>query len=135
MRTPTPAPQSVWLDHDRLTCGDDFENDLEEAVKRRCGFFVSVISRTTEGRVQAYFHKERNWAAERFQSMPQTWSFYFPVVIDDAPLPPRHEPTIFRSKDAEPALGGEISDALAAKLAELQRRLLGGTTGQGGAQP
>jgi hypothetical protein len=114
----------VWLDDERLICGDDFENNLEDAVCRHCGFFISVISRTTEGRSESYYHKERNWAAQRVQSMTHTRPFYFPVAIDDIPLPPRHEPRAFANIDAELAAGGEIGDALAARLAALQQRLL-----------
>jgi hypothetical protein len=114
----------VWLDDDRLTCGDNFENDLADAVRRHCGFFVSVISRTTESRGEAYYHKERNWAAERVQSMTHARPFYFPVAIDDTPLPSRQEPRAFAAIDAEMAPGGEISEAFAARLAELQQRLL-----------
>ena len=114
----------VWLDDDRLTCGDNFENHLEDAVRRHCGFFISVISRTTEGRDESYYHKERNWAAQRFQSMTHARPFYFPVTIDDTPLPPRHEPRVFAAIDAERALAGEVGDAFVARLAALQQRLL-----------
>jgi TIR domain/SIR2-like domain len=114
----------VWLDHYRLICGDDFESNLEEAVCRHCGFFISVISRTTEGRSESYYHRERNWAAQRAQSMTHERRFYFPVVIDDTALPPRNEPRAFANVDVEQAAGGEISDALATRLLELQQRLL-----------
>lgn len=114
----------VWLDDDRLTCGDNFDNHLEDAVKRHCGFFVAIISRTTEGRSEAYYHKERNWAAQRVESMTHTRPFYFPVAIDDTPLPPRQEPRVFANIDAERAPGGEVSDAFTARLAELQTSLL-----------
>jgi hypothetical protein len=50
--------------------------------------------------------------------------FYFPVVIDDTPLPPRYEPRAFSHIDSEQAAGGEISDALATRLFDLQQRLL-----------
>ena len=114
----------VWLDDERLICGDNFENNLEDAVRRHCGFFISVISRNTEGRDESYYHKERNWAAQRFQSMAHARPFYFPVTIDDTPLPPRLEPRAFAAIDAERAPAGEIGDAFVARLAELQRRLL-----------
>lgn len=114
----------VWLDKERLTCGDEFENHLEQAVMKRCGFFVSVISRTTESRSESYFHKERNWAAQRFASMPShARPFYFPVIIDDTQHPLKHEPLAFAKIDAERAPSGEISDDLARKLAEYQQRL------------
>jgi hypothetical protein len=121
----------VWLDDERLTCGDQFENHLEDAV-RHCGFFVSLISRTTEGRSEAYYHKERYWAAQRFPSMAHARVFYFPVVIDDTPLPPRLEPRAFAGIDAERAPDGEISPALTARLADLQRLLLSPPSAPGG---
>jgi hypothetical protein len=114
----------VWLDDERLTCGDNFENHLEDAVRRHCGFFVSVISRATENRGESYYHKERKWAAQRFESMTHARPFYFPVTIDDTPLPPHQEPRAFAAIDAERAPGGEISDELAARLAALQQRLM-----------
>jgi hypothetical protein len=114
----------VWLDNDRLTCGDNFENHLEDAVRRHCGFFISIISRTTEGRDESYYHKERNWAAQRVLSMTHARPFYFPVTIDDTPLPVRHEPRAFAAIDAERAPDGEVSDAFVARLAGLQKRLL-----------
>jgi TIR domain/SIR2-like domain len=114
----------VWLDEERLTCGDDFENHLEDAVRRHCGFFVSVISRATEGRSESYYHKERKWAAQRFDSMTHARPFYFPVTIDDTPLPPRQEPRAFAAIDVERAPGGEISDQLTGRLAALQQRLM-----------
>ena len=114
----------VWLDTERLTCGDNFENHLESAVMKTCGFFVSIISHTTESRSEAYFHKERNWAANRSISMPMhARPFYFPVVIDNSSLPPQHEPTLFAKIDCERSLSGEISDEFATRLAEYQRRL------------
>jgi hypothetical protein len=115
----------VWLDTERLMCGDDFENELQQAVMKRCGFFVSLISNTTESRSESYFLKERNWAAQRFASMAQhARPFYFPVVIDDSPIPPRHEPPAFAKIDCERAVNGEISDALVERLAHYQHRLL-----------
>lgn len=122
----------VWLDDDRLTCGDNFDNHLEDAVRRNCGFFVSVISRTTEGKAESYFHKERNWAAQRIQSMTHMRPFYFPVVIDDTPVPPRQEPRAFAAIDAEKAPGGELSDVFVKRIADLQQRLLNAPTPEAG---
>jgi hypothetical protein len=125
----------VWLDDERLTCGDNFESHLSDAVRRHCGFFISVISRTTEGRGEAYYHKERNWAAERVQSMTQARPFYFPVAIDDTPLPSRQEPRAFAEIDAEKAPAGEISEAFAVRLAALQQRLLSPAASDGSPAP
>jgi hypothetical protein len=125
----------VWLDDDRLTCGDNFENNLADSVRRHCGFFVSVVSRNTEGRGESYFHKERNWAAQRVQSMTHARPFYFPVAIDDTPLPPRQEPRAFAAIDAERAPAGALSDAFVARIAELQRRLRNPSAPEGGLPP
>lgn len=114
----------VWLDDDRLVCGDQFENHLEDAVKRHCGFFLSLISRTTESRAEGYFHKERKWAAQRSLSIHDTRPFYFPVVIDDAPAPLHHEPREFAAIDFERAPCGAISETFARRLAALQQKLL-----------
>ncbi|TWT92716.1 toll/interleukin-1 receptor domain-containing protein [Stieleria varia] len=75
----------VWLDKERLGNGMDWENTLRDAVMRRCPRFISVISRTTNSTVEAYFHKERSWAAERVKSISHfdRGSYYHPVIIDD----------------------------------------------------
>jgi hypothetical protein len=117
----------VWLDVRNLFCGDDFENDLEDEVKKRCGFFVSVISANTEALRESYCLKERNWAASRYTAMGElsreSSPFYFPVVIDDSPIPPRNEPRAFASISAERAVGGDISKRFIARIAALQQRL------------
>ncbi|HEX4085425.1 MAG TPA: toll/interleukin-1 receptor domain-containing protein [Chthoniobacteraceae bacterium] len=120
----------VWLDVRNLISGDNFENDLEDIVKKHCGFFVSIISRTTEALTESYCLKERSWAAARFAGMAESRPFYFPIVIDDAPLPPRNEPRAFSSISADRALGGDISDAFVARIAELQMRLLNSAAGK-----
>jgi hypothetical protein len=114
----------VWLDVRILVCGDNFDSDLEDIVKKHCGFFVSVISRTTESLAESYCLKERNWAAMRSASMAEGRPFYFPVVIDGTPLPPCNEPRAFASIHADRATAGEVSDAFVARIAELQQLLL-----------
>ncbi len=114
----------VWLDVRNLVCGDNFDSDLEDIVKKQCGFFVSVISATTESLTESYCLKERNWAAARYAAMSESRPFYFPVAIDDTPLPPRNEPRAFASINADRAPGGECSDSFVTRIAELQQRLL-----------
>jgi hypothetical protein len=109
----------VWIDDERLQCGDLWDSDLEETV-RECGFFVSVISQTTETKPESYFHKERRWAAQRAESMAERQRFYFPVIIDGTPWPPRQEPRIFAELGPERAIDGKISDRMAQHLAALQ---------------
>jgi len=110
----------VWIDEKRLICGDNFENKLQDAV-RRCSFFLSVISNTTETVGESYYHKERKWAAERFESISDAVHFYFPVIVDATPVPPRYEPAKFKDITAWNAPKGELSPFFVAHLAELQR--------------
>lgn len=111
----------VWLDRDRLTAGDNFENQLEDAVRRNCGLFLSLITSTTESRLEGYFHKERRWAAERHKQFAPTDSFCFPLASEDAPRPPRREPRVFADLHVDIATGGEIPDGLCERLRTLQQ--------------
>lgn len=87
----------IWVDKERLSAGENFDERLENAIKKQCGLFLSVISTTTESRKESYFHKERCWAAERFKSFAPGTVFYVPVVIDDVEIPPKKEPKVFEN--------------------------------------
>lgn len=114
----------VWMDLLNVVGGDRFGADLGDNVLRRCGFFLSLISRTTEGRREGWFHQERKWAAERARLMHDDEPFYFPAVIDDTSLPPRNEPPAFAGHHVAPAPGGDLPDDLVDRLYRLQQRLL-----------
>lgn len=100
----------VWLDLDRLEAGANYERDLHHAVMES-SFFVSVISQTTvaDTERQRYFHKERDWAANRHVD---GFVLYVPAVIDDSHAP-WHEPDVF-AKIHYHRLKGETGDATAA---------------------
>ena len=89
----------VWLDKARLRVGQNFNNELKNAVAD-CSFFISLISTTTEADVERkrYFHTERDWIAQR---QSDGYLFYLPVAIDIT-LPekwqPQHEPACFASR-------------------------------------
>jgi hypothetical protein len=122
----------VWLDRDRLAAGDHFENHLEDAVKKHCSLFLSLITPTTERRVESYFHRERRWAAERAQHFAPNEPFYIPFASEDAPLEPQREPREFatihveRTQREDPATpeSENISDALCERLHILQQARL-----------
>jgi hypothetical protein len=116
----------VWMDLLNVVGGDRFGSDLGDNVLRRCGFFLSLISRTTEGRREGWFHQERKWAAERARLMHDDEPFYFPAVIDDTPVPPRNEPPSFAGLHVSPSAGGDLPDDLVERLYQLQQRLLAG---------
>jgi hypothetical protein len=81
----------VWLDKERLRVGENYERSLEHAVRDACSFFISVISAATEADATRYVHKERAWAANRFQ---EGFVFYLPVVLAGT-VDPKFEPPCF----------------------------------------
>jgi hypothetical protein len=111
----------IWLDRERLQCGDSFETSLEDSVMKQCGFFLSLITPETERRVESYFHKERRWAARRAEHFAPTEPFYFPLAAEDAALPALREPREFAHLHVERAIGGDIPDALCERLRALQQ--------------
>jgi hypothetical protein len=114
----------VWFDRERLEAGQDWHNSLEDEVKRRCGLFLSVISRTTEATRESYYHLERNWAASRAERIAHGEEFYIPVVIDDSPLDPVREPRRFQHIQSTRLPGGSITQAFADRVLELQRKAM-----------
>lgn len=115
----------VWYDRERLKSGTNFNYELEDEVKQRCSLFVSVISRNTESQHEAYFHRERNWAAQRALSYPDALraEFYHPVVIDGVPLDEvRYEPRAFDGCHRTHLPDGEVSPEFGQRLVDLQRR-------------
>jgi hypothetical protein len=115
---------TVWYDRERLQAGQHWRNSLEDEVKRRCGLFLSVISRTTEAARESYYHLERNWAASRAERLAHDEEFYIPVVIDDSPLATVREPRMFHQIQATRLPGGAVTSDFAERLAGLQRKAL-----------
>lgn len=111
----------VWYDRERLKPAGFWRNELEDEVKKRCALFLSVISKTTENAGEAYFHRERKWAADREEGIANE-EFYVPVVIDDSPLTTRREPRVFRSVQATRLPGGEVTPEFGEYLQRLQDR-------------
>lgn len=117
----TAAGCAVWYDRERLQLGQHWQNHLEDEVKKRCGLFLSVISRTTEAARESGYHLERNWAASRAERMAQDEEFYLPVVIDDSPLPPVREPRAFHKVQASRLPGGAVTPSFGERVLSLQR--------------
>ena len=69
----------VWLDKKRLSAGENFERQLEHAIKDEASFFISMISKNTESDQSRYVHQERAWAAEH---QVDGFVYYIPVLID-----------------------------------------------------
>jgi hypothetical protein len=105
----------VWLDKERLRIGHNYERNLEHAVREGCSFFLSLISGATERDAERYVHKERSWAASRFQD---GFVFYLPVIIDATPRV-QLEPACFAKIHRERLHGGEPTEAFIQRLRRL----------------
>jgi hypothetical protein len=83
----------AWFDMDRLEGGDDFARKIRGNIAR-CGYFIPVISATTQRRVEGWFRREWNWAVDRTEAMAAGARFILPICIDDTPeagaLVPEH---------------------------------------------
>ena len=73
----------VWLDMQRLQPGQNYEPNLERAIKDSA-FFLALISRATEANATRCVHQERVWATQKHAP---GWVFYIPLIIDDIPDP------------------------------------------------
>ena len=112
----------LWYDRERLKAGDNWHNQLADAVQRRCGIFLSVVSKTTQSTRESYYHLERNWAAQRAERIAHDEEFYIPVVIDDSPLGATREPRVFHNIQATRLVGGIVTDHFSQRVYELQQK-------------
>ena len=78
----------VWLDKKRLSAGENYDRQLQNAIVNDASFFISLISSQTESDPNRYVHQERAWAAQRHVD---GFVYYIPVLIE--PLAAvEHEP-------------------------------------------
>jgi TIR domain/SIR2-like domain len=71
----------IWFDQTKLEMGDDWERKIEDNIAR-CRFFMPIISRTTNSRLEGFFRREWNQAADRTRAMSDECRFILPVSID-----------------------------------------------------
>jgi hypothetical protein len=102
----------VWVDKQRLHAGENYQRNLEFAVKSGCSFFVSVISHATESDTSRFVHNERRWAAQRHVD---GFVYYIPVVIDDT-KEPTMEPANFGKIHFDRLPGGSVTAIFTNKL-------------------
>lgn len=107
----------VWLDKERLRFGENFDRSTEYAVREGCSFFLSLISAATEANAERYVHKERKWAATRFQ---EGFVFYLPIIIDGtADSAVKLEPACFSKIHRDQVPGGEPSEVFVQRMRHL----------------
>lgn len=74
------AGVEVWFDQRQLAGGDDWDASIREQI-RTCFLFVPVISANTQKRLEGYFRREWQWAADRTQAMARGRTFLLPVYL------------------------------------------------------
>ncbi len=108
----------AWFDMDRLESGDDFARKIRGNVAR-CGYFIPVVSATTQRRVEGWFRREWNWAVDRTEGMLAGARFILPVCIDDLPEKGAHVPEAFLRAHWTRLPGGVVTPEVAGRLKEL----------------
>ena len=108
----------AWFDLDRLESGDDFARKIRGNVAR-CGYFIPVISATTQRRVEGWFRREWNWAVDRTEGMLAGARFILPVCIDDTPEKGALVPEQFLKMHWTRLPGGVVTAEVASRLKEL----------------
>ncbi|MGH8135667.1 MAG: toll/interleukin-1 receptor domain-containing protein [Steroidobacteraceae bacterium] len=112
------AGLTTWFDLDRLEGGDDYDRKIRANIGR-CGFFVPIISATTQGRHEAYFRREWSYAVDRARNIADGAVFILPVCIDDTPEAQALVPELFKSLHILRLVGGEPTPDFLRRLQEL----------------
>ena len=84
----------VWLDQTKLEGGDGWERKIEDNIAR-CRFFMPIISRNTNRRMEGFFRREWNQAADRTRGMDDECRFILPVTIDETKVATARVPKAF----------------------------------------
>jgi hypothetical protein len=72
----------IWIDKTKLTPGDEWDRQINAALKR-CDLFLPLLSANTEARTDGYFHQEWRAAEERGRLILGR-KFIIPIVVDPA---------------------------------------------------
>jgi hypothetical protein len=108
----------TWFDLDRLEGGDDYDRKIQANIAR-CGYFVPVISASTQRRHEGYFRREWSYAVDRSRNIADGAVFILPVCIDDTPEAEALVPEKFRSLHISRLPGGEPSPEFVRRLRDL----------------
>ena len=87
----------VWLDQPKLEAGDGWEHKIEDNIAR-CRFFMPIISSTTDKRLEGFFRREWNQAADRTRAMHEDFRFIVPIAIDDTKRQRRVSRNLFSAR-------------------------------------
>ena len=75
------AGVEVWFDQSELVGGDAWDQKIRKQIKD-CALLIPVVSKTTQGRREAYFRLEWKLADDRTHLMAKGTPFLLPVAID-----------------------------------------------------
>ena len=108
----------TWFDLDRLESGDDYDRKIRANIAR-CGYFVPVVSATTQRRLEAYFRREWSYAVDRSRNIAEGAVFILPVCIDETSEADALVPEKFKALHMTRAPGGDPPADFLRRLAEL----------------
>ena len=117
------AGVEVWFDQSELVGGDAWDQKIRKQI-RECALFIPILSKTTQGRREAYFRLEWKLADERTHLMAKGTPFLLPVTIDETNDREALVPDSFLAVQWTKLPGGETSSAFAERVS----RLLAGAT-------
>lgn len=109
---------TTWFDLERLEGGDDYDRKIRRNIAR-CGFFIPVISATTQRRHEGYFRREWSYANDRVRSMADGAVFVLPVCVDDTGSREALVPDTFKPLHFARLSGGEVTPEFVQRLRDL----------------
>jgi hypothetical protein len=111
---------TTWFDMDRLEGGDDYDRKIQRNIAR-CSYFIPVVSRVTQRRLEGYFRREWSYAIDRARNMADGALFILPVSIDSTSAADALVPDKFKALHFTQLPGGNVSAEFAARLGEFMR--------------
>jgi hypothetical protein len=117
----------VWFDQAKLEAGDSWERKIEENIQR-CRFFMPIISRNTDRRMEGFFRREWNQAADRTRGMAEECRFILPVTIDDTKAVNARVPKAFLKAHWWQLPNGEPTSQFRSEIRALFESHNGGTS-------
>jgi hypothetical protein len=112
------AGLTTWFDLDRLEGGDDYDRKIRNNIAR-CSYFLPVVSRNTQRRLEAYFRREWSYAVDRARNIAEGAVFILPVCIDETPEGEALVPEKFKALHMTRMPAGEPSSEFLGRLRDL----------------
>jgi TIR domain len=79
------AGLNPWLDKEELLPGQNWENQIEDAISRS-RYFIPLFSKTSVEKI-GYVQSEFKFALDVLKRYPPNKIFYIPVRLDDCEIP------------------------------------------------